>query len=390
MDGRELRVICSTNSSRSQTAVRSRGCKVVGKEGARFVGSAVLFAVSLSILLAGCAGPAAFSPPVTTSVTPSPTGTPNSVVSLGSYEFVAVQGTAQIFSYNISSGHQVLAGTPYSTPCNDPSGMVIAAIAGKNVMAVACYDTGSLLTLTVNADGSLSALGSVSGLPMTFPGIVLDGTNILVPLFGGGSANGAVAKVTIASPASPAIVGTATLASPVSGGIANAEYLAVAAGYIYITSGSESNPLGSSSTVQVLNEATMTLVGSPLVVPHSPQQIALQGTVAYVTLYDVAQLESIDISNPASLKPLQILSLSAANQSCNALPIAVQNNFAYVGCYAQGVIDRLDVSNPSQMQATSSVSGISSPQRLVISGNSLLATSSTIGGMVYLIDLREF
>jgi hypothetical protein len=332
----------------------------------------------------------ALSPPAVSAVSPSPAGTPNSVISFGNFEFVSVQGTGEIFTYNNSSGSQVLVGAPYMTPCSDPSGMVVATIAGANVMAVACYDAGSLLTLTVNANGSLSALGSVSDLPTPFPGIVLDGTDVLVPLFGGGSVNGAIAKVSIASPANPVIEDTVTLASPASGGIANAEYLALSGGYVYVTSGSESDPLGSSSTIQVVNEATMALVGSPLVVPHSPQQIAIAGTVAYVTLYDSEQLESIDISNPASLQPLQTVSLSVAGESCHALPVAVSNNMAYVGCYSERVIDQMSVSNPSQMQPAASLVGISSPQRLEASGNSLLATGATQGGEVYRINLSAF
>lgn len=353
--------------------------------------SAVLLAVGLVPFLSGCSSPAAFSTPEITSVTPSSSGTPNSVVAFGDYEFVSVQATGQIFTYNLSSGLQVLVGAPYATPCTDPSGMVVTTIAGNNVMAVVCYDTGSLLTLTVNADGSLSALGSVNGLAVPYPGIVLDGTNVLVPLFGASfSANGGVAKVSIASPASPAIEGTATLASPASGGFVNPGYLAAAGGYIYVAAGSEGNPLSSSSTVQVVNEATMALVGSPLVVAHSPQQIAVQGKVAYVTLFDATQLESIDISNPASLQPLQVLSLSVANQSCHALPVVVQDNLAYVGCYAEGVIDQIDIGNPSQMQPARSLAGISFPQRLEFAGNSLLVTSATSGGQVYQIDLAEF
>ena len=112
--------------------------------------------------------------------------------------------------------------------------------------------------------------------------------------------------------------------------------------------------------------------------------------MAYVTLYDVAELESIDISNPASLKQLQIAPLSAASQSCHSLPVAVVDNFAYVGCYSEGVIDRLNISNPSAMQPASSVSGISAPQRLASSGNSLLVTGSTSGGSVYHVDLGAF
>ena len=353
--------------------------------------SAALFAVGLSILLCGCGTPDAFWIQQITSVTPSSSGTPNSVVSSGNYEFVSVQGTGQIFTYNISGGSQVAVGKLYATPCNQPSGMVVATIAGANVMAVACYDTGSLLTLAVNPDGSLSALGSVGGLPMPFPGIVLDGTNVLVPLFGGiSSGNGGVARVSIATPANPAIEGMVTLASPASGGVANAEYLAVTGGFVYVTAGSESNPLGSSSTVQVVNEATMTLVGTPLVVLHSPQQIAVQGTVAYVTLFDATQLESIDISDPANLQPLETISLATANQSCHPVPVIVEGNYAYVGCYAEGVIEQIDVSNPSQMQAAKSIADIASPQRLAYAGNSMLVTAGTSGGQVYQIDFREF
>jgi len=351
---------------------------------------AALLVIGLAVLLSGCATPAAISPPAITSVTPSNSGTPNSVVSFGNYEFVSVQGTGQIFTYNISSESQVLAVPAYATPCAYPSGMVIATIAGNNVMAVACYDTGSMLTLTVNADGSLGALGSVGGLAAPFPGIVLDGTNVLVPLFGSGTANGGVAKVSIASPATPMIEGTVALSSPVSGGLANAEYLAVSGGYIYVTAGSESNPLGSSSTVQVVNEAAMALVGSPFVVAHSPQQIAVQGTVIYVTLYDANQLESIDISNPASLRQLQVMSLTTGSQSCHPVPVAVQNNIAYVGCFQEGFIDRIDIGNPSQMQIISGIAGIQSPQRLEFAGNSLLVADAASGGKVYQIDLDEF
>jgi hypothetical protein len=353
--------------------------------------NAVLLTVCLAPFLSGCTTPAAISLPEITSVTPSSSGLPNSVASFGDYEFVSVQGTGQIYTYDIASGSQALAVAPYATSCADPSGMVVTTIAGNNVMAVVCYDTGSLLTLTVHTDGSLSALGSVSGLAMPYPGIVLDGSNVLVPLWGAGSStNGGVAKVSIAAPASPVIMGTATLASPASGQMVNAGYLAVAGGYIYVESGSESAPLSSSSSIQVVNEATMTLVGSPLVVAHSPQQIAVQGDVAYVTFYDATQLESIDISNPASLQPLQILSLATANQSCHALPVVVQGDLAYVGCYPEGVIDQIDIGNPSQMQQTKSLAGISFPQRLALADSSLLATGCTSGGSVYQITLTEF
>jgi hypothetical protein len=345
----------------------------------------VPWTVGLVTLLSGCSTPTVPKQTIT-DVTPSSSGTPNSVASLGDFEFVSVQGSGQIFTYNISSGSQVLAAV-YVTPCNDPSGMVITTIDGSNVMAAVCYDTGSLVTLTVHANGALSALGAIGGLPTPYPGIAIDGTNVLVPLFGHSSvANGGIAKVSIASPSNPAITGMATLASPPTGGFVNPGYLAVSGGNIFAAAGSESPPTNQSSTIQVVNEATMELVGSPMVVEHSPQQIAVQGSVAYVTLFDATQLESIDISNPASLKPLQIASLTAENASCHALPIAVRDNLAYVGCYDEGVIDQFDISDPSNMRLTKSVSGLTAPQRLLFAGNYLLVPGSISGGQVYQID----
>jgi hypothetical protein len=344
--------------------------------------------ICVVMLFSGCANPTSPTLQTITSVIPSASGTPNSVTSFGKYEFVSVQGTGQIFTYNISSGSQVLAGPPYATPCADPSGMVATTISGSNVMAVVCYDTGSLLTLTIHTNGSLTALGSVGGLDEPYPGIVLDGTNVLVPLFGHSLVtNGGVAKVTIASPETPVITGVATLASPAHGQFVNPPYLTAAAGYIFIAAGSESAPSGTSSAIEVVNEATMTVVGTPLLVAHSPQQIAVQGNVAYVPFFDATQLESIDVSNPASLKPLQIASLTGVNSSCHALSIAVQNNLAFVGCYEEGVIDRFDVTNPSSMQLTQTIGGVASPQAIALDGNDLLVPSSTTGGPVYLIQM---
>ncbi len=349
----------------------------------------ILFVFNYAILLTGCATSVRSTETAqsTTSVTPSPLGAPNSVASLGPYEFVSVQGTGQIFTYSITSGSQVLIKPVYQAPCSNPSGMVITSIAESNVMAVVCYDTGSLLTLRIHADGSLSLLGLVEGLGSPYPGIALDGTNVFVPLFGvPSSANGGVAKVNIAFPASPVISGVATLASPSTGGYANPGYLTVAGGYIFVSAGSESDPQSTSSTIQVVNESTMKLAGSPFPVAHSPQQVEVQGTVAYVTVFDAVQLESIDISDPANLRPLEILPL-ATGSGCHAEPVVVRNTHAYVGCYAEGVIDEVDVTNPSNMKLVQYIPGIDSPQRLKVEGNYLLVTSGVSGGSVYQIDM---
>jgi hypothetical protein len=265
--------------------------------------------------------------------------------------------------------------------------MVIANIAGANVMAVACWDKGTLLTLSVHADGSLSALGAVGGVPEPYPGIALDGTNVLVPMFGVvGASNGGVAKVSIASPANPVVTGTTTLASPPSGGYVNAGFLTVSDGRVFVAAGSESGPIDISSSIQVVDEATMALVGKPFVVAHSPQHLAVQNGVAFVTFYDAAQFESIDVSNPASLKPLQILPMAGIIPNCQSIPILVRNNAAYVGCYEEGIVYKLDVSHPSSIVLAETISGIEYPQEFNVAQRYLLVTDSARGGHVYQID----
>jgi hypothetical protein len=339
--------------------------------------------------LAGC-GSAAMtatdSPPPNpiTSVVPSATGTPNSVTSFGGYEFVSVQGAGLIATYAATGSSQKLTAS-YATPCMDPSGMVATTIGGVNVLAAVCFDAGTIVTLTIAADGSLHALGVVYGLSEPYPEIALDGTNLYVPLFGGGAANGTVAQISLAKPAAPVISGTVTLASPVAGQHVNAVSLAASGGYVYVASGSESQPLNSSSSVQVINESTMALTGSPLVVPHSPQQIVVSGGVAYVTLFDEFAIEAIDISNPAAIKSIATASLP----NCHPIPVTVSNNVAYIGCYGEGTIARLNVANPAQIGTMTTISGIPSPEDLAVSGNSLLVTDASPGGALYSINLSE-
>jgi len=272
-------------------------------------------------------------------------------------------------------------------PCKDPSGMVIASVAGQNVMAVVCYDTGSLVTLNVDAGGNLSALGSVSGLAAPFPGIALDGTNVLVPLFGvSGMSNGGVAKVSVANPAAPVITGMATLASPVPGGTANPGSLAVGNGYVFVAAGSESGPQSSSSTIQVVNETTMTVVGTPLAVAHSPQQIAVVGNVAYATFYDAAQLESINVANPANLTALQVYPLTTGTVPCHAIGLSVTNEVAFVGCYGESVVEKFNVSDPTFMKLVQTLTNVDSPQGFHYASPYLLVTDGVTGGKVYQIN----
>ena len=126
----------------------------------------------------------------------------------------------------------------------------------------------------------------------------------------------------------------------------------------------------------------MQLVGSPLVVPHSPQRIVVNAGTAYVTIFDAEQVESIDISNPASLKQLSILS-PAMPSACHALGLAVRDTTAYVGCYLEGNVDRINVSVPASMTQLNYYPGLGSPQSLAFSGNWLFVVSAAAGGSVY-------
>ena len=321
------------------------------------------------------------SNPITT-VVPSATGTPNSVTVFGGYEFVSIQGAGLIATYAINSSSQKPAAT-YSTPCMDPSGMVATSVNGANVLAAICFDAGALFTLTIAADGSLHALGSLGGLDAPYPGIALDGTNLYVPLFGGSAANGAVAQISLANPASPVLVGTVMLASPSPGQHVNGVSLAAAAGYIYAVSGSESQPLSSSSSIQVISEGSMALVGAPLVVPHAPQQMVIAGSVGYVTLFDELAVEAIDISNPAKIQSIATVSLA----SCHPIPVAATNSEAYVGCYGEGTVVRLNIANPAQMAAIRTIPGIQAPQDMAISNGLLLVTDASPGGALYTVNL---
>ncbi len=346
--------------------------------------------LALAGALAGCgstprvAGDPPPPPNPISSVVPSATGMPNSVTVFGGYEFVSVQGAALIATYAVNSSSQNPAAT-YATPCMNPSGMVATTIGGVNVLAAVCFDAGAIVTLTIAADGSLHPLGVVYGLSEPYPEIALDGTDLYVPLFGSGPANGAIAKISLANPSMPVISGTVTLASPAPGQHVNAVSLAASAGYIYVASGSETQPLASSSSVQVINESTMALMGTPFIVPHSPQQIAVSGGVAYVTLFDQLAVEAIDISNPAAIRSIATASLA----NCHPIPVVVSNNVAYIGCYAEGTVARLNVANPAQIATMAAISGVQSTQGMAISGNLLLVTDASAGGALYSINLSD-
>jgi len=251
-----------------------------------------------------------------------------------------------------------------------------------------------LLTLNIAANGSLSLLGSVVILQVPYPEIAADGTNVFIPTHPPSGVNiapvnGTVVKVDVSSPGAPAVAAVTSLASPSvpppnQTPVADATALTVSGGYIYVASGSESGPLDLTSSVQVVNESTMQLVGSPFIVPHSPQQIAVSGGVAYTTLYDGTGVESINVSNPANLQLLEIFSPSIPT-GCHGLGLALRNTTAYVGCYQEGNVDRINISAPASMTQLNYISGLGSPQSLAFSSNYLFVVSAAAGGSVYLV-----
>lgn len=296
------------------------------------------------------------------------------------YEFVSVQGTApsRVYVYNISTGAQVLVGSTAFSGCAFVNGLVTTNIAGVNILVAGCNDTGTLYTLSISSAGVLTSLGSVSGLTNSYPGIAIDGTDVYVPLFGAGfTTTGSVAKVSIATPASPSITATVVLA----GSAQNPAYIAVSGNYLYVETGHEP-VVANDSTIQVLNKTTMTLVGSPLALPHSPQQVYIQGQILFVTNHDQESLSSIDISNPASLAVLQSISLP----SCAPIPVIVRERYAYVGCYDGAAIIKVDVSQPANMRIVQTFSGFGHPQQFSISGRFMFSTDGVTGGSVYMAD----
>ncbi len=192
----------------------------------------------------GCGtGPAASDPiRVISQVTPSAAGAPIAVATYNSFEFISFQGTGQIFTYSVSNGEQSLVAS-YSMPCADPSGMGVVSTSSVTALAVVCYDTQSLVTLRIAAAGTLSPLGTMTGLSTPFPGVAMDGKTMFIPLFGVSHlSNGAVAKVDLSNPVVPVLVKTTTLASPASGGFVNPGALTVGAGKVLVAAGSESKP----------------------------------------------------------------------------------------------------------------------------------------------------
>lgn len=400
-----------TVPSDSATAITNMsGCTGVQVEDQRSYPTACYSYVSSTWTLAQCGGPAAMlQNPTATQVTTVPSGSMNRVVGSwsdiytatypytvtplsstggtgntvalnGNFAYVSVQGNSVIKIYNVSTGYPQAAGS-YTTACTSPSGITFSNVGGNTVASVSCYDNKTLYTLSVNAaTGALTALGSVvvSSTHAPWPGMVALGTDLLIPTDSQCPATSVVYKVSLATPASPSVTGNATVQNATDSSQQCAAYLATDGTYVYAETSAEPG-IG---TAQVLNPATMTWVGTPYSLPHSPQQLALQGNTLYVTVHDSDAVYALDISNPASLATKGSLTLS----SCAALPVVAQGTRLYVGCDGAGAVV-LDISNPASMsQLTSLGSSFSSPQNMKVHGRNLYLVGGASNGALYTFD----
>jgi hypothetical protein len=320
-------------------------------------------ALAAVMLLAGCGG-GSFMPGLRSlgSVVPSATLTPNSIAVSGNYAYVTLQGTTgAVAVLNISANIPVPL-TTFTMPCTAPNGIRISG----SYLYVSCYDTGTLYVLSINnanpAAPVLSVAGSVSGLQSPYPGTSLSGSELYIP-----SHSGEIFRVNVSNPAAPVIDGSVATAAGTS---PNAVY--VAGGIVYCACSSEP----SQSYFQTFTATgAMTLLGQ-VTLAHSPQRLVVSGNYAYVTNFDAAKLDIVDVTNPAAPGVLFSVALP-----CNALPIAVTADNAYVGCYSAQGIATIDITHPAAAAVLGYTATSASPvQDLALSGAYLYAVSGNAGG----------
>lgn len=336
-----------------------------------------------------------------TTVQPSASLSPNSVWVQYPFELVTVQhsgATSQLNVYNISTGVQVLVGSPTTfTGCQFLNGVVATNIAGVNVVFTVCNDNATGYAFSLSSSGVLTALGSpLTGLTAASPGIALDpdGVHVYVPLFGvSSSATGSIAKVLLSATSSPTMVGSPMAVASFNGcsGTAgnasqNPAYLVVADGYGFVETGHEpTTACVLDSTIQAFNTSTMALVGSVLPVAHSPQQLSKQGSTLFASYFDALQIQSFDISNPASITSLQVLSTPSAN----LVPIITRGSRTFAGVQGGadvGDVYELDTSNPSDMRLIQKFTGFVDPQRFFLDGRNLFVVEAGVGHLLAMAD----
>jgi hypothetical protein len=248
-----------------------------------------------------------------------------------------------------------------------PSNVISASVQASNIQSLNAVlgdtNAAAIASLTVAPVLPSSAVGSLS---TGFSSIAVAGRY----LYGVANLNGyALAVVDVSSPASPKIVGSATL--PSSGP------LAIAGRYAYV---------GTASGLQIFDisdPAGPSSAGS-ISIPDSPTSVAVSGRYAYVgadTYAENGVFLVYDVSKPGSPA---LISSNATTTTPNA--VAVSGRYA---CVAQGGLDSgatqiFDISSPAAPTAVGSVytynalcTAVSGSYAYVGSGNTFQVLSLT-------------
>jgi hypothetical protein len=198
------------------------------------------------------------------------------------------------------------------------------------------------------------------------------------------SSAGILGIIDISNPASPMIVGSASTGTA---GVHVAD-IKVVGNYAYVAGQSVAQ---SYVLVFDVSNPTSPHLLSSLPAGHSPQGLDVEGNFWYQTIYDndmtygVPTLDIYNISNPSTLYQVGTAILTGG---CHAQDVAVEGTTAYVACYPNSSVAVVDVSNPTYpiVDGYIALPANSYPIFLEAKGRYVYSISNTPGGMLSVID----
>jgi hypothetical protein len=199
---------------------------------------------------------------------------------------------------------------------------------------------------------------------------------------------GVLSIVDVSNPASPTMIGSTNTGTA---GVHVAD-IKVVGNYAYVSGQStdQNPPLSQVLVFDVSNPASPYLLSS-LQAGHSPQGLDVEGNFWYQTIYDndltygVPTLDIYNISNPSTFYQAGTAILSG---SCHPQDVAVEGTIAYVACYANSSVAVVDVSNPASPTVDGYISlpATSYPIFLEAKGRYVYSISNIPGGVLSVID----